>query len=216
MKIKRAFTLIELLVVIAIIALLAGLLFPTFSQAQGKARQVTCLSNLRQIGMANLMYAADYDDFPVWGGDPPDLNTDGWAGNTDVATMRPQHEVLMPYSKNKEIWKCPSDGGFEYCGPYDGTKLSAYPSSFAKFGSSYITYTHIILLKRPISSLEGKGSDGSVAGTAGIGFFFDATSRWHGGVSKSGNHRVNAGFLDGHAKNLSRAEASVLWSLDFN
>ncbi|MBC7327753.1 prepilin-type N-terminal cleavage/methylation domain-containing protein [bacterium] len=58
---QRGFTLIELLVVIAIIAILAGILFPVFSQAREKGRQAVCQSNMRQIGMALLMYAEDWD-----------------------------------------------------------------------------------------------------------------------------------------------------------
>jgi prepilin-type N-terminal cleavage/methylation domain-containing protein/prepilin-type processing-associated H-X9-DG protein len=67
---RHGFTLVELLVVIAIIALLAALLFPVFAQARHAARRATCVSNLRQLGLAFLMYAGDYDDtLPEAGGD---------------------------------------------------------------------------------------------------------------------------------------------------
>jgi prepilin-type N-terminal cleavage/methylation domain-containing protein len=59
---KSGFTLIELLVVIAIIAILAAILFPVFAQAREKARTASCLSNLKQIGLATMMYSQDYDE----------------------------------------------------------------------------------------------------------------------------------------------------------
>ena len=69
---KSGFTLIELLVVIAIIAILAAILFPVFAQARSKARQTTCVSNLKQVGLAIVMYTQDYDEmFPLGAYNPP-------------------------------------------------------------------------------------------------------------------------------------------------
>jgi prepilin-type N-terminal cleavage/methylation domain-containing protein/prepilin-type processing-associated H-X9-DG protein len=73
--IRKGFTLIELLVVIAIIAILAAILFPVFAQAKGAAKQATNVSNLKQIGLAGMMYAADYDDTMV-------ANGGQWNGRT--------------------------------------------------------------------------------------------------------------------------------------
>ena len=100
---RRAFTLIELLVVIAIIAILAAILFPVFAQAKESATQTSCLSNQRQIGMATMMYAADYDDYYMaWAALSPPIN----GGNTSF--MPPEMQV-KPYTKNDNLWTCPSD-----------------------------------------------------------------------------------------------------------
>ena len=72
---KLGFTLIELLVVIAIIAVLAAILFPVFAAAREKAKTATCVSNLKQIGIALIQYCDDYDGygpFITWHSDDPD------------------------------------------------------------------------------------------------------------------------------------------------
>jgi prepilin-type N-terminal cleavage/methylation domain-containing protein/prepilin-type processing-associated H-X9-DG protein len=114
---RAGFTLIELLVVIAIIAILAAILFPVFAQAREKARQTACLSNEKQIGTAMLMYAQDYDENLVtWvsycpsARVPNPLDPNDAPGGTDGPGRRPYwHLKLMPYTKNFDIFSCPSD-----------------------------------------------------------------------------------------------------------
>jgi prepilin-type N-terminal cleavage/methylation domain-containing protein/prepilin-type processing-associated H-X9-DG protein len=100
-----AFTLIELLVVIAIIAILAAILFPVFAQAREKARQSSCLSNMKQLGLAAVAYSQDFDETNVqswWGRGP------SWSGFTWPGNQRWQ-DGLLTYTKNIDIYQCPSD-----------------------------------------------------------------------------------------------------------
>jgi prepilin-type N-terminal cleavage/methylation domain-containing protein len=75
---RRGFTLIELLVVIAIIAILAAILFPVFAQAREAARKTTCTSNLKQVGIAIMMYTQDYDESYPWGASNLGATTITW------------------------------------------------------------------------------------------------------------------------------------------
>ncbi|NLO07609.1 MAG: DUF1559 domain-containing protein [candidate division WS1 bacterium] len=105
---KRAgFTLIELLVVIAIIAILAAILFPVFARAREKARQTSCLSNLKQIGLAFMAYAQDYDECMTLAPDAGALSHHWW------------NVTLQPYILNEQVLDCPSDPSLDYAYGYN-------------------------------------------------------------------------------------------------
>jgi prepilin-type N-terminal cleavage/methylation domain-containing protein/prepilin-type processing-associated H-X9-DG protein len=98
---NRGFTLIELLVVIAIIAILAAILFPVFAKAREKARQTSCLSNMKQLGLGLMQYVQDYDEtFPFT---RLTLAGTDWYGYQDTIVT-----LMDPYLKSRKIWACPS------------------------------------------------------------------------------------------------------------
>jgi prepilin-type N-terminal cleavage/methylation domain-containing protein/prepilin-type processing-associated H-X9-DG protein len=109
---RRAFTLIELLVVIAVIAILAALLFPVFASARAKARQTTCTSNLRQIGVAITLYREDWGHYvPAIQGNPR------FPSRTWMEVDRGRQGLIDPYLRSEGVRLCPSRRGREarYC-----------------------------------------------------------------------------------------------------
>jgi prepilin-type N-terminal cleavage/methylation domain-containing protein/prepilin-type processing-associated H-X9-DG protein len=124
---RRGFTLIELLVVIAIIAILAAILFPVFAQAREKARQTTCTSNIKNLGLAVMMYVQDYDDTypPLWY-----QVGDGHWPNTIRPYIGQAGSDATGKKWTKGIMVCPSSGGFNPGWSYAmSEEFSVYESS---------------------------------------------------------------------------------------
>ena len=210
---RSGFTLIELLVVIAIIAILAAILFPVFAKARAKAREISCISNLRQLGIANSMYAQDSDGLYPFAVDPADYKTPQiWNSQPDFQALIPfmSHidEALQPYVKSKEMFHCPADIGFaeeDFTGleiDPTGTPANAFPSSYKKFGTSYYYRTEIAFRHAGEQSIQRPSE---------VNVLFDGAGHWHG-TNIPPSLRYNVGFADGHAKSETRNQLDMLWA----
>jgi len=200
----HGFTLIELLVVIAIIAILAAILFPVFAKAREKARQASCLSNMKQILLGSLMYAQDYDER---------LHSQGYGSGADTIGYV---LFLDPYIKNRNIWTCPSAdkgpyafSGCSSCGTRPNFIISWYGLNVDARGvklstisqpANKIWYAEINRFCSLVWCIPGAGDD----------YGASAVSDIHNGGS-------NVGFFDGHAKWMKKStftgspEAQVWW-----
>jgi len=163
MQKSKGFTLIELLVVIAIIAILAAILFPVFAKAREKARQISCTSNLKQLGLAVLMYSQDFDEtFP-----PKGLCRDG------NSQWVPWETLVAPYVKNGagttsiastgNVFKCPSN-------PDTSTAAAFLVGSFqysANYACNYNSAFNTV--PNGNTSYAGDGPFGGQSGTGAVG-----------------------------------------------
>ncbi|HXG24568.1 MAG TPA: prepilin-type N-terminal cleavage/methylation domain-containing protein [Chthonomonadales bacterium] len=218
----RGFTLIELLVVIAIIAILAAILFPVFAQAREQARKISCVSNMKQIILATIQYAQDYDgaypqpDVPnLLAVNPPDVCGEGYTGHDsfreNLITVGTQ---LDPYIKSgtpgfspKNIWKCPSDDNVPLgAGHYvPGQRWTSYHYRF------YFIACVVPCVGMPAPYKNNITREAAVQWPAEIYAFHENTifhSRGETFVDPelgnrlgwTRNARMNFAFLDGHVK----------------
>ena len=201
---RRGFTLIELLVVIAIIAILAAILFPVFAKAREKARQSSCLNNVKQISVALLQYSQDYDErFPkgdsaAWG--DYHYPTHPLGGYVDA---------IYPYVKNVQVFICPSDG-LKNCISHANLPGEDHQYSSLYLPGTYpnqqLSYMYNYYLYNNNQSFFQFPAETAMM-TEGIqrpyvyvsGSYLDHThARLIGGCRH--NEGMNVNFLDGHAK----------------
>ena len=218
-RIHTAFTLIELLVVIAIIAILAAILFPVFAQARESARQTVCTSNVRQIGLAVKMYEQDYDEnlpiFYAYNTQDPVTSTRAWAGD---APHKGVELEILPYTKNKDIFRCPDDQGGPslsdpaYGCPGRSTYQSCYGSSYRFDRGSFSVVAGESSQNNDTTQFTTNKivSDSQFAAPSDTRIMRDEMMPWFGTDAKYGYipgyyqawHSRGAGFVfaDGHAK----------------
>ncbi|MDX1930994.1 MAG: DUF1559 domain-containing protein [Capsulimonadales bacterium] len=208
-RVGAAFTLIELLVVIAIIAILAAILFPVFAQARDKARQAMCQSNMKQLGIAFLMYASDYDGkFPNPGGrtvsagqglanSSPQTSWVAWFRNPANGNRWEQTGGIWPYVKQRSpnnaqnVYACPR--GKEFTGTIGADSRSSL------MGQSYSMNDFVRAFVPPAgeSFVAAAYADGmlqdSMARPAELILLFETTQRNDGGPNRNGSPYFTSG-----------------------
>jgi len=209
---RRGFTLIELLVVIAIIAILAAILFPVFARAREKARQVSCLSNLKQISLGILMYAQDHDETMVYNATwAPEFDApDGTRIITPPRGGMLWMYLTFPYVKNVDIYNCPSYS--------DRWSASSYDGSCGYGKNTYLGNVAVAMIDEPVETVLVMDCNYYLA---------DWDVRADPDQSPDGsdnanpprdchNEGANYGFCDGHAKWMKAGTAGWLDDQDHN
>lgn len=217
---RQGFTLVELLVVVAIIVILAGILYPVFAAARRAAHKASCISNLKQIGLAVQMYSQDYDEtFPVACG----IYEKEMAKNmpADWAKGVPPNiwTLVTPYVRNVNLWRCPGDIGVTV----SALRIDFRPNTYEKVGSSYTYNTNLAwfptgdpegtLNKDKTDPFEFQGywaplTYGAIQRPSDIYVMVEPTGYWHNGIRGTSNTYLQNGVcVDGHVKSATRGFA---------
>jgi prepilin-type N-terminal cleavage/methylation domain-containing protein len=200
---QRGFTLIELLVVIAIIAILAAILFPVFARAREAARKTSCISNVKQLGLAMHMYVQDYDNTY-----PPrmPLPVPGAAYPCKPCRTIDWRPYPMPYLKNSGVFQCPSDFGVPsvfVADPTLGGKVGR-DTSLGGYGSSYCLNTVVTRIGNEAGIPQP--ADTYMGAEIYPWHTPDALAFFQG---KTGHPARIAYFCDGHAKIASEQSIAL-------
>lgn len=200
---RKGFTLIELLVVIAIIAILAAILFPVFAKAREKARQTSCLSNLKQLGTSALMYVQDYDECLF--GHIQGTRSTFYPPSGDYLNWPQQ---IYPYLKNEQLLACPSNSTatFVYA------PLNPKDYNFGYGMNYWLTYYYYAAtladLKLPAETIWFTDSNYYLVYPTYYLFTYpaDPTYGQNGSARLQLRHNdgVNCTFVDGHSKWMNR------------
>lgn len=199
---RKGFTLIELLVVIAIIAILAAILFPVFAKAREAARATSCRSNLKQIGLAFRQYISDYDE--MWPSNG--YTVAAGAGTTATGVTELWYHMLGPYTKNWEIFNCPSAPASVKAVPSYTNGKPNYSSSSAYGWSAWHVGTGQYTLFHLISDASVEDPSGTIV--VGEGNYYRVTGQLDGVYNESAliarhSDQVNFQFADGHVKSMA-------------
>jgi prepilin-type N-terminal cleavage/methylation domain-containing protein/prepilin-type processing-associated H-X9-DG protein len=204
---RHGFTLIELLVVIAIIAILAAILFPVFAKARAKARQTSCLSNIKQLVLADHMYAEDCDGgFAVCcvRGDCP-TGTYHYGGV----------QQLTPYVKNTQIWVCPQTKYAQSYGfPRYGGSAGDVATGIANGKWALVTEPNYSTPSETMLLAESGGRPGFCGSGRGsaVDCAWVSDPTYGPGTEQlyfQHNGGCNVGYADGHAKWLHAPNSPV-------